>query len=73
MCRFGCPVHIATKPPGVHAVGGDSKDARTGKEVQQSAPCFTKKEIHMLWTILVIVVIVLAVIGLLAVLRGRAA
>jgi hypothetical protein len=30
------------------------------------------KETHMLWTILVIVVIVLAVIGLLAVLRGRA-
>jgi hypothetical protein len=30
------------------------------------------KETHMLWTILVIVVIVLAVIGLLSVLRGRA-
>ena len=36
-------------------------------------PASRKKEIHMLWTILVIVVIVLAVIGLLAVLRGRAA
>jgi len=27
---------------------------------------------HMLWTIIVVIVIVLAVIGLLAVLRGRA-
>ena len=33
----------------------------------------SNKEMHMLWTILVIVVIVLAVIGLLAILRGRAA
>jgi hypothetical protein len=30
------------------------------------------REMDMLWTILVIIVIVLAVIGLLAVLRGRA-
>jgi hypothetical protein len=31
-----------------------------------------RKEPHLLWTIIVIVVIVLAVIGLLAVIRGRA-
>jgi heme/copper-type cytochrome/quinol oxidase subunit 2 len=48
------------------------------KALERARMCVTnqlaasKKETHMLWTILVIVVIVLAVIGLLAVLRGRA-
>jgi hypothetical protein len=35
-------------------------------------PTDRSKEFHMLWTILVIVVIVLAVIGLMSVMRGRA-
>jgi hypothetical protein len=53
-------------------VGRDSTGAWSGKgrSTNQSTP--SAKERHMLWTILVIVVIVLAVIGLLSVLRGRA-
>ena len=43
-----------------------------GKGTLQKSAHPSTKERHMLWTILVIVVIVLAVIGLLAVLRGRA-
>jgi hypothetical protein len=43
-----------------------------GKERSTNLLASSTTEMHMLWTILVIVVIVLAVIGLLAVLRGRA-
>ena len=44
----------------------------TGKRGLHEPSLLSGKEVHMLGTIIVVVVIVLAVIGLLAVLRGRA-
>ena len=43
-----------------------------GKETSAQREIAASKGVHLLWTIIVIVVIVLAVIGLLSVLRRRA-
>jgi hypothetical protein len=53
-------------------VGRDSTGACSGKGRSTNQFIPSAKERPVLWTILVIVVIVLAVIGLVSVLRGRA-
>jgi len=70
---LACPPHRSAR--GRRAgravwLGFDRRRGGQGRSTNQLAAL--KKETHMLWTILVVVVIVLAVIGLLAVLRGRA-
>jgi hypothetical protein len=42
------------------------------QRVLKGRPPFIRRRRHMLWTILVIIVIVLAVIGFFTVVRGRA-
>ncbi len=74
--RFLCcgPVPLAKRAEAPerpqHFTGFNRRPGGKGRSTNQLAALI--KEMHMLWTILVIVVIVLAVIGLLSVLRGRA-
>ena len=73
MCLgHGAPITSRPNGPGgeVSRGVGQAPDREEGC-TNSSHPL--EKEIHMLGTIIVVVVIVLAVIGLLAILRGRAA
>ena len=54
-------------PPGV----GIGRTPRAGTDACTNHRHPFGKDMHMLWTIIVVIVVVLAVIGLLSILRGR--